>query len=320
MQTTHAASDSRMHADLGAQYISSGAGGGNTSELLGYDRLFRDGLVVPFEGKVAGARSGHSEQQHFVAPGGLGTLCASMLSSATVVERELIQLDRAGSKPGWRAVAKDGAQEDFDAVILAVPASAALAIAGDAAGVLSRSGLSAVQYSSRWALALYYPHAEWERLEKLEWAAKYVSKQEDDALVFVAFESRKRGFSGVNPEGPVLVAHSSVPWGLANAQLTKEEVVQELGQRVNSLIGKELGDQLGEPSEAVAVWWDQSQVRPGTELGVGGVAALRLGDGAPLVLAGDGVSGSNFENCVRSATEATRIVLEGLDITPPCSL
>ena len=58
--------------------------------------------------------------------------------------------------------------------------------------------------------------------------------------------------------------------------------------------------------------WQQSQVQPGTELGKNGVAALAIDSMPMLVMAGDSVSGSNFENCIRSATQAAELVVEAV--------
>ena len=69
---------------------------------------------------------------------------------------------------------------------------------------------------------------------------------------------------------------------------------------------------LPDPVEVQPLLWQQSQVQPGTELGKDGVAALAIDSMPMLVMAGDSVSGSNFENCIRSATQAAELVVEAV--------
>eukprot|EP00656_Telonema_subtile_P031598 TRINITY_DN34570_c0_g1_i1.p1 TRINITY_DN34570_c0_g1~~TRINITY_DN34570_c0_g1_i1.p1 ORF type:complete len:373 (+),score=89.25 TRINITY_DN34570_c0_g1_i1:112-1230(+) len=317
MASTHADCDPRMHADLGAQYISAGAGGGNHSQLLAYDRLVQRSLLAPFKDTIIGAR-GPKDQGHFVAPAGLGSICQALLSSArTDLGRQVTSLEHQASPvPAWRATCADGVEDVFDAVVLSVPAPAALQIGGHLSSLLASTALSQVQYSSRWAAALYYPPEAWGVLEQLPWAAKYVSKEEDDALVFISFESRKRGASSeAGGPGPVLVAHTSVPWGLRHMQDDADTVAAVLIERVHALIEQETGMTLTDTIETKPIMWRESQVRPGTELGGGAVGAVLLGSaGAPVVLAGDAVAGSNFENCVRSASEAAELVGSALNL------
>ena len=83
-------------------------------------------------------------------------------------------------------------------------------------------------------------------LEQLPWAAKYVTKQEDDKLVFVSFESRKRGAGqGVlDGPGPALVVHSSVPWGFKHSADAPTEVANQLMISLSRIIAAEVRDML----------------------------------------------------------------------------
>merc|ERR1711871_1188440 len=94
--------------------------------------------------------------------------------------------------------------------------------------------LKQVQYSSRYAMGLYYPPEVWPVLEALPWAARYIRKEEDDVLVFISFESRKRGFSQEEGgPGPAVVLHSSVPWGLKHLEDEPEWAGEVMRERLD---------------------------------------------------------------------------------------
>lgn len=151
----------------------------------------------------------------------------------------------------WEVSTSDGFRQSFDGVVLTQPAPEILALldsgeaetwldrgtqlgdrnadgggGGDGAATvaaLSRSQLEAVEYSARFALTLFFPAAAAATFtEHLDWAAKYVTKAEDDALVYLAVDSTKRrgeregagGAADDAPEAISLVAHTSVPFGL----------------------------------------------------------------------------------------------------------
>ena len=75
-----------------------GAGGGNASTLLSYDNLVKASVLAPFDDVVVGARASHHETSHYVAPGGLRSVCEHLLFGAdTVLDRHVINLHRTTS-------------------------------------------------------------------------------------------------------------------------------------------------------------------------------------------------------------------------------
>ena len=82
MTTSRSDLDHRMHLDLGAQYITVGAGGGNDSPInspVSYETLLSNELIVPFQDMVQGARKTHNEQTHYIAPNGLSSVVKNLL-------------------------------------------------------------------------------------------------------------------------------------------------------------------------------------------------------------------------------------------------
>ena len=201
MSTSRAKGDSRAHVDLGAQYISVGAGAGSpASELpFSYENLAAQGLLVPFTGVVQNTRPGHDAQSHYVAPRGLSSVVKSLLDGVNVTfGRRVASMEQcgAGEQAVWRVSDTEGGTEEFDGVVLTIPAPQILQLEGTLPAQLSAGegpgeALRRVQYSSRWALGLYYPHEAWAALEALPWTARYVTKEEDEVRVLVSLESRK---------------------------------------------------------------------------------------------------------------------------------
>jgi renalase len=90
----------------------------------------------------------------------------------------------------WTATAKDGSSENFHGVILTIPVPQILQLAGTFQDCLKnhRSLLEKVEYSSRYALALYFSK---EAHFEMPWTAKYV--KDHPCIRFVSVDSVKRG-------------------------------------------------------------------------------------------------------------------------------
>lgn len=313
--------------DTGAQYISRGAGGAPPSEaalaaLDGvYDELLGAGVLRPLTATVRGVRPSHHEQTHYVAPAGLASMASHLSRRAEVsLGRSLKRLRVGAGGNGWLATSGDGAEESFDAVVLTAPVPQLLAIEGDVRSTLGADlvrDLGAVQYSARFALAAYFAPEADAVLDGLPWAATYVAGEERDIVCFVAADARKRGLAA-GEATPSLLAHTSVPWGIENMGRDDEEVKAAILADVDRLVPG-----LPEPLAVELVRWRQSQVRDPLPDPAGGAApayALKLlGRGAaeagasaraPLFVAGDMLSGSNFENTVASAHRVRELFLD----------
>lgn len=114
-----------------------------------------------------------------------------------------------------------GAKEEFDVVILTIPAPQIFLLGGDVPLLLRshpklEAGLRAVTFSSRYALALYFSSGDGQHEP---WAAKYIDNH--PVFRYVAFDNRKRN----RPEKPpAAVFHTSIQFGDANLEKTLIEM------------------------------------------------------------------------------------------------
>ena len=186
--------------------------------------------------------------------------------------------------------------------------------------------MGGLQYSSRYALSLFFtPAARPAFATEIDWVARYVSKEEDDALVYLGYDSAKRrGAEAVEAEPVSMIVHTSVPYGLRKLKERADdrEVIADLTTRVKALL-----PWLPEPTEAVLRTWAISQVRYPLAL-PDGAACFPLGpnrseqsDGEAtavpaLVLAGDAFSplGSRFDGCIQSGEGAAKALLAALSV------
>lgn len=232
-------------ADTGAQYVTvtDDAGAAVAHKPL-YDQLVESGVLRPMTGRIEGKRSADGGGTNYVAPQGVATIVEHMFSSNEVVPslgRQAVGLRRVtrdGSLRGcWEVSSSDGHCQSFDGVVLTAPIPELLELldsgeggawldAGGARGAgVGREELRAVQYSSRYALTLFFPPAAAASFAaELDWVSRYVAKEDDDALVYLCHDSAKRGGApGGGPAGDPpglvsLVAHTSVPYGIRTLQ------------------------------------------------------------------------------------------------------
>ena len=98
---------------------------------------------------------------------------------------------KATSNNMWTVISKDGTcSEDFHGIILTIPVPQILQLHGTFIDCLKnyRPSLEEVQYSSRYALALYFSK---DAEIKIPWTAKYV--KDNPCIRFVCLDSVKRG-------------------------------------------------------------------------------------------------------------------------------
>jgi renalase len=345
MTTSRSDLDNRMHLDLGAQYITVGAGGGNDSPInsaVSYETLLSNELIVPFQDMVQGARETHNEQTHYIAPNGLSSVVNNLLKDYkdnTHYKCKVSSISKFKTEDNghyqWKVNHDCNNEKNinniFDAIVLTIPTHQILELNGDFRDVLASSlnsnednlltRLQKVSYSSRWALGLYYPTEAWKAIEAVPWVGKYTQK-EDDAIVWVSLESKKRGAANYiendqkNNVGPVIVVHGAVPWSLQHFEDSRDSIMEEMKSRMEKFVP---GIEKHNPIDSKLIRWKYSQVRPETTVGTSKDEAAILvhkdnDDNPPLILAGDGISGSNFENCIRSGMIASHLVQSILDI------
>ena len=291
-----------IKADTGAQYITQGAGS-TAPDLEVYEELETSGTIrrLPEE-QVFGVRE-KTGKSHFVAPEGLSSVPKYMLDRFDARVRYSTRLCRLERREGskWSTTCETydrGTVEDiFDVVFLTIPATQLLAdVKGDThfERILSphRHRLENVQYSRRFAAVCRFD-GPIDALSNIKWTTAYVDDCE--SLRYVSNETRKMNLdSGADSSGGVtLLLHSSVPYAIEHfdtpRDLVRDHMLGDLARFLNC--------DLPEPSYTKVHRWKYSQCMAPGELSAS--PALSLGDG--LYIAGDGLVGSNFDNCMRSA-------------------
>jgi len=320
----HGARDSLSLTDSGAQYVTRLPMSSQLHDDV-YAQLHAAQLLKPLVGTVEGKRAADGGGDNLVCERGLGTLVAYLLESAGV---EAICGRRAcaihvvkssdGGRPRWRVEHEHGA-DVFDAVVLTQPVPQQLRLlSGCGPGAwLAESEmyakLRAVEYSARYAMSLFFSERHRQELDALvPYVAKYVSREEDNRLVFVSYDSAKRQTRGA----PSLLVHSSVPFGLARmrAKVPTATVEAELLESLWRVLPG-----LPQPLSVLVHPWEYSQVRYPLEMDNGATSfllqpALTQGAVPPLVLCGDAFSplGSRFDGCIQSGDHAATTVIEAL--------
>ncbi|KAJ3608225.1 hypothetical protein NHX12_025275 [Muraenolepis orangiensis] len=168
-------------------------------------------------------------------------------------------------------------------------------------GADQRQQLEEVSYSSRFALALFYPP---DAPLSLPWAVRYVSA--NPCICYLAVDDRKRGRESPGC-GPSLVVHTSVAFGLQHLEWNKDEVQPIILAELDKLLPG-----LPQPTSIKCHKWRYSQVVRAVP---GCPGHMTLLDTPLLVCGGDGFTRSNLDGCVESALR----VLEALRGAPPPS-
>ncbi|KAG7280081.1 hypothetical protein CRUP_018037 [Coryphaenoides rupestris] len=165
MSTTRGPDGTTSSADLGAQYVSATQYYARSHRSI-YEELLAHRVLEPLEAPVEGLRDAEGTK-NYVTPAGMSSIAKHFLKEM------------------------GGEREDFDAVVLTMPVPQILQLQGDLSDLLDaeqRQQLEAVRYSSRYALALFYPPAT---AIPVPWAVRYVPGH--PCICYVAVDDRKRG-------------------------------------------------------------------------------------------------------------------------------
>ncbi|KAK1881995.1 Renalase [Dissostichus eleginoides] len=151
----------RGSADLGAQYITATSAYRKSHHRL-YAELLSAGVLLPFDSSRIEGLKHKDGSQDFITPLGMG-------SAEVFFERHVTGLFRRGAS--WEVQSRAGDSEMFDAVVLTIP----------------QQQLSSVLFSSRFALALFFPP---DASFSFSWAARYV--RDSSVIVYICHDSAKR--------------------------------------------------------------------------------------------------------------------------------
>jgi len=302
MSTTRPPNGLSHSADLGAQYITATPTYAQSHHSL-YSELLSSGVLQPLSCVVDGLQQ-KDDSKNYVTPLGMCSVVKHFLSESgadLIFERHVTGLYRRGAS--WEVQSKQGGSERFDAVVLTMPVPQILQLQGDVADMLSvqqRQQLEQVVYSSRFALALFFPPGA---DIGVSWAARYVS--DSRCIRYIAVDDRKRGadtFGG--GRGPSLVVHTSVPFGLEYLEQEKEDVQPIILQELHKLLPG-----LPQPISIKCQKWRYSQVLTAVPDSPGHMTIL---DQPLLVCGGDAFSHSNFDGCIESALSVLSVLKASL--------
>ncbi|XP_037083968.1 renalase-like [Pollicipes pollicipes] len=301
------------NADLGAQYVtvsphyqqrhqrfySELTGAGVLAPLSAIVQGLR--VLAPLSATVQGLRPSPAGTRHLVASDGSSALVRHFLRRATA-EPEFGQHVTEVS-PGDSTVSvvtAAGRQEAFDVVVLTMPTPQILGLGGsllkgsDADEDSVVAGLRGVEYSSRYALGLFFdkPGAV-----DVPWGATYVS--DHPVIRYVAVDNVKRG-KDTAPTS--VVVHTSVAFGVEHVEKTPDQVQPILLRHVT-----ELFPDWPVPVTIKCQKWRFSQVVTPYPGSPGHVVLCRR----PLVVAaGDAFTHSNVDGCIESAESTAQGVIQ----------
>ncbi|XP_075389854.1 renalase [Tenrec ecaudatus] len=289
MSTTESPHNPHCTADLGAQYITCTPHYAKVHQSF-YDELLAHGVLKPLTSPVKGMVVKDGDM-NFVAPQGVSSIVKHYLqeSGAEVYFKHCVtQINLRNEK--WEVSRETGSPEQFDLVVLTMPAPQILQLQGDIKNLISerqRQQLESVSYSCRYALGLFY-----EAGLKIDvpWAGQYITS--NPCIRFISIDNKKRNIESSNI-GLSLVIHTTVSFGVTYLEHSTEDVKE--------LIFRQLEDILPDLPQPVGIKcqrWRYSQV---TNAAANCPGQMTLHHKPFLVCGGDGFTQSNFDGCVTSA-------------------
>ncbi|XP_060884843.1 renalase isoform X1 [Labrus mixtus] len=300
MTTSRPPDSSCSSADLGAQYVTATAAYSQSHHSF-YSELLSSGVLQPVDSLIEGLKQKDGNKD-YMTPLGMCSLVKHFLSESGAdlfFERHVTGLFRRGAS--WEVQRKAGDSETFDAVVLTMPVHQILQLQGDVGNMLSapqRQQLDEVMYSSRFAVALFFPPGV---VFSFPWAARYVTG--NPCICYIAADSRKRN-ADVPDRGLSLVVHTSVPFGLEHLEKDKEDVQPIILQELQKLL-----PDLPEPTSVKCQKWRYSQVLTSVPDCPG---QMTVNERPLLVCGGDAFSHSNFDGCVESALSMLSVLKASL--------
>lgn len=292
MSTSRSTGDAECTADLGAQYITVSPENFDKNRDI-YKGLLEKKIIEPLAvGAISGMREFPAGTQHFVTPDGMSSIVKYLIAQSspdvTLYQKHVASIVKKGEK--LQVETTSGMKEEFDVVVLTLPAPQILQLGGDVPSLLGSqpdidTGLKAVRFSSRYALALYFNSGDGQHEP---WAAKYIDNH--PVFRYVAFDNRKRN----RPEKPpAAVFHTSVQFGADNVEKALIEIEPILVAEYEKLFTN-----WPKPAALKCQKWRYSQVISPFPEKPGSITILEQ----PLLISGgDSFIGSGFDNCLFSA-------------------
>ncbi|XP_043783017.1 renalase isoform X2 [Cervus elaphus] len=232
MTTASSPHNPQSTVDLGAQYITCTPHYAKIHQSF-YDELLAGGILKPLTSPIDGMVIKEGDC-NFVAPHGVSSIVNHYLkqSGADICFRQRVtQINLRNNK--WEVSRETGSSEQFDVIVLTMPAPQILQLRGDITNLISecqRQQLESVSYSSRYALGLFY-----EAGTKIDvpWAGRYITS--NPCIRFISIDNKKRNIES-SEIGPSLVIHTTVPFGVTHLEHSIEDVQELIFQQLENIL------------------------------------------------------------------------------------
>jgi predicted NAD/FAD-dependent oxidoreductase len=255
-----------------------------------------DGIVAEWRGRLVALAAGGREPKRggprrFVGVPGMNAIAAELARDCDV--RSGVRVERAVRRQGrWRLEHAGGAEEGFDALVLALPAPQAAALLDEAPALRARA--AAVRMNPCWALLVSFASAI-----DAGFDGAFV---QEGPLSWIARDGSKPGRATES-----WVLHASASWSASHLELDRGEVAT----RLLGAFGSALDLALPEPTDLQAHRWAYAipeQTLPETCL---------WDAGRSLAVCGDWCAGPRVEGAFLSGAAAAGRLLGCADEPPP---
>ena len=287
-----------LTCDIGAQYFTTQIENEATKSF--YQILMENAIIREYVGQISGGM--HVENlTHFVAKKGTKSVVDYFFENAKI---DSIQgnVSKIEIMEDGILISDENKTDLFTSVIITIPIPDLMQIEGNIKDVLLQPKfhtLKQAQYSSRYALALFYTK---EISTPFKNAMTYV--KEHPIIRFISVDNQKREISH---QGTSILIHTSVPFGIENAKRDTEEVKNIVLHSLQLLY-----PQLPHPDDVYCHWWEVSQVfKPVKDTNFDFKDEILNSEGSmvinlnPLIiLCGDIFTKSGLDGCIMSAVNA----------------
>lgn len=218
----------KSYADLGAQYITV-SDKQRQKHARFYDLLNSADPLTPLPSSVVGLRPPPPGTCNLVPPAGFRSVVSRLFQHSRISPQfgqRVLQLNHVGDKV--EVFTSDDRCEQFDAVILTMPAPQILSLEGALVKSLECSDvkqcLSDVKFSSRFALAVFFDRAN---AISTSWSVQFLP--EDLIFCYVAVDNLRRGRVSENTS---VVFHTNTQFGSEHVEKSPDQLKETLLKHV----------------------------------------------------------------------------------------
>jgi predicted NAD/FAD-dependent oxidoreductase len=261
-------------------------------EDLYEELLSRNQFVRLPSSSIRGIHESVIDKEHYEAPGGLESVAYELLNPETQIHfsrhvSEIVREDDSSWRVRYRDHMSDEetTSEKFDKIVLTPPVPQVVDLLKHS-DLKVPEVLTQVKYSSRFAVALYPENPN--SFLRPKWSCAYTKGKR---LVFARFHTRS------------ILLHASVPFTMSHYD---DESTDDVVSILSSDFKKYMGwSELPHFSRVKCHRWRYSQTS-----GIGGAEKGVLEIHPGLLVAGDGILGSNFDRCSKSARDTVELILD----------